>query len=257
MQTIGERLEEARKRKGVTIREAAEATKIRSDYLNSFENNQFDISVPEIYVRGFLRSYSQYLKVNADKLVTDYNATLIGEAKAAKREHREFFGRMELQQPLVSDASKSTERAEGEAAEPRPPFWESILGHIERENAIKIGIIAVIAVLLVLVLVWIFKAIVSDPPTVESERQSPSAVTPVAAETVKLIATGDVRVTVTSRDTGETLLANHPLAAGQEMEIAKRGALRVRYSVGTNLVVELRGQRFRMSGEGEGSSLIP
>ena len=33
MQSIGERLEEARKRKGISLREAAEATKIRSDFL--------------------------------------------------------------------------------------------------------------------------------------------------------------------------------------------------------------------------------
>ena len=33
MQTIGEKLEEARKRKGVSVREAAETTKIRGDYL--------------------------------------------------------------------------------------------------------------------------------------------------------------------------------------------------------------------------------
>jgi len=58
MQTIGERLEEARKRKGISIREAAEATKIRSDYLHKFESNQFDLNLAEIYTRGFLRSYA-------------------------------------------------------------------------------------------------------------------------------------------------------------------------------------------------------
>ena len=68
MQTIGERLEEARKRKGISIREAAEATKVRGDYLHKFESNQFDINLPEIYVRGFLRTYASYLKLPGDKL---------------------------------------------------------------------------------------------------------------------------------------------------------------------------------------------
>ena len=63
MQTIGERLEEARKRKGISIREAAEATKIRGDYLQKFESNQFDLNLAEIYVRGFLRGYAQFLKL--------------------------------------------------------------------------------------------------------------------------------------------------------------------------------------------------
>jgi len=52
MQTIGERLEEARKRKGISIREASEATKIRSEYLHKFESNSLDINLPEIYIRG-------------------------------------------------------------------------------------------------------------------------------------------------------------------------------------------------------------
>ncbi len=58
MQTIGERLEEARKKKGISLREAAEATKIRGDYLQKFEGNHFDIGLTEIYVRGFLRTYA-------------------------------------------------------------------------------------------------------------------------------------------------------------------------------------------------------
>ena len=42
MQSIGERLEEARKRKGISLREAAEATKIRSDFLGYIEQNKMD-----------------------------------------------------------------------------------------------------------------------------------------------------------------------------------------------------------------------
>ena len=79
MQTIGERLEEARKRKGISIREAAEATKIRGDYLHKFENNQFDIRLPEIYVRGFLRNYAVYLKLPGDKISNDYLALGLGD----------------------------------------------------------------------------------------------------------------------------------------------------------------------------------
>ena len=63
MQTIGERLEEARKKKGISIREAAESTKIRGDFLQKFEGNHFDIGLTEIYTRGFLRNYANYLKL--------------------------------------------------------------------------------------------------------------------------------------------------------------------------------------------------
>ena len=73
MQTIGERLEEARKRKGISLREAAEITKIRSDFLGYLEQNKFDFDLPEIYRRGFIKNYARYLKLDPEKLLTDYN----------------------------------------------------------------------------------------------------------------------------------------------------------------------------------------
>ena len=95
MQTIGERLEEARKRKGISIREAAEATKIRSDYLHKLESNSFDLNLPEIYIRGFLRNYANYLKLNCDKMLADYKTLAPNDGRGSRRDNREIYGRME------------------------------------------------------------------------------------------------------------------------------------------------------------------
>ncbi|MBK1875544.1 helix-turn-helix domain-containing protein [Pelagicoccus mobilis] len=274
MQSIGERLEEARKRKGVTIREAAEATKIRGDYLNSFENNNFSIKVPDIYVRGFLRSYCNFLKVNSEKVITDFNANLIGEAKAAKRDHREFFGRMEIQQtPLVNeeakaaavidDAQLSAEEDENE----KPGFLEKV----DKETAIKVGIVAVIAIMMLLVIVWIFRTLTSggiDPDQVAQQNQrglvpaetsaqaqqpSPAA----ATETIFLISVGDVRVTVTERDSGRVLLDSQPMTAGQRIPVEKVGPVKIDYTAGENLQVEIGGTAYGTGKTGENYSTIP
>ena len=100
---IGERLEEARKRKGVSIREVAEATKIRGDYLLAMEDNSFDIPLPQIYVRGFLKNYARYLKLDPNKILTDYDAHLLGKTArpapvASHRTHRggPSLGRVEI-----------------------------------------------------------------------------------------------------------------------------------------------------------------
>ena len=85
MTTIGERLEDARKKKGISIREAAEATKIRGEYLQKFEGNQFDIGLSEIYVRGFLKSYAFFLKMPADRILNDYASLGRGESKRPAR----------------------------------------------------------------------------------------------------------------------------------------------------------------------------
>ena len=47
---IGQKLEEARNRKGISIREASESTKIRGDFLTSFEAGKFDLQLPEVYL---------------------------------------------------------------------------------------------------------------------------------------------------------------------------------------------------------------
>src|SRR5581483_8940018 len=95
MQTIGERLEEARKKKGISVREAAEATKIRGDYLQKFESNQFDIGLTEIYTRGFLRTYASFLKVPSDRVMSDYAALGRGDVRP-RQPNREIYGRMDI-----------------------------------------------------------------------------------------------------------------------------------------------------------------
>src|SRR6185437_14539648 len=109
MQTIGERLEEARKKKGVSLREAAEATKIRGDYLQKFESNQFDIGLSDIYVRGFLRSYAQFLKLPTDRILNDFESLGHGDTRP-RQPSREVYGRMDL------SVSSGEERAERPAA---------------------------------------------------------------------------------------------------------------------------------------------
>src|SRR4249920_3140965 len=106
MQTIGERLEEARKKKGISIREAAEATKIRGDYLQRFEGNHFDIGLTEIYTRGFLRTYANFLRLPADRILNDYAALGRGEVRP-RQPNREGYGRMEISVATAEDAERS------------------------------------------------------------------------------------------------------------------------------------------------------
>src|SRR5206468_2106384 len=95
MQTIGERLEEARKKKGISIREAAEATKIRGDYLQKLESNQFDLGLTDIYTRGFLRNYCTFLKIPHERIMNDYAALGRGETRS-RQPNREVYGRMDV-----------------------------------------------------------------------------------------------------------------------------------------------------------------
>jgi transcriptional regulator with XRE-family HTH domain len=74
MQAIGERLREARMRQGLDITEVEVATKIRAKYLRALENDEFTMLPGSTYVRSFLRTYAEYLGLDAQLLVEEFRA---------------------------------------------------------------------------------------------------------------------------------------------------------------------------------------
>jgi cytoskeleton protein RodZ len=74
MQAIGERLREARMRQGLDISEVEIATKIRAKYLRALENDEFGMLPGRTYVKSFLRTYAEYLGLDAQLLVEEFRA---------------------------------------------------------------------------------------------------------------------------------------------------------------------------------------
>jgi cytoskeletal protein RodZ len=99
MQTIGERLEEARKKRGVSLQDAAESTKIRDEYLAALEANSLkSIPLETIYIRGFIRNYAKFLRIDPSKLLADFDASN-GNAKdmtVSAKAQKELIGRLEM-----------------------------------------------------------------------------------------------------------------------------------------------------------------
>jgi cytoskeleton protein RodZ len=262
MQTIGERLEEARKRKGVSIREASEATKIRGEYLHKFESNQFDLRLPEIYVRGFLKTYASFLKLPSDKLVADYKALGLGELKGRGLQ-RESLGRMDLSvataKPTgredVAGAVAATESPGAGAVssdENNPATFRPRAGagpQIDRSLVIK-GVLAVgVLAAAVLVLVVAIRFITSDTPArapVGSATPATIAVEPVAGEpTITLFASAPASVTVTQVADGKVLLRIR-LAAGEQRTIPHRGQLQIEANPPEAVQLEIAKRRHPM-----------
>src|SRR4051812_33793692 len=74
MQAIGERLREARMRQGLDLTEVEVATKIRAKYLRALENDEFSMLPGSTYVKSFLRTYAEYLGLDAQLLVEEFRA---------------------------------------------------------------------------------------------------------------------------------------------------------------------------------------
>jgi cytoskeleton protein RodZ len=69
---MGAYLRATRRKRRVSIERAAEETRIRADFLMRMESDEYDFLAPA-YVRGFLRSYARYLRVDPDPLVTEFD----------------------------------------------------------------------------------------------------------------------------------------------------------------------------------------
>lgn len=71
---IGNSLREARIRKGLNLKDAEDATKIRSKYLQALEDDDFEVIPGPAYVKGFLRTYADFLGLDAELLLDEYRS---------------------------------------------------------------------------------------------------------------------------------------------------------------------------------------
>jgi len=272
MQTIGERLEDARKRKGISIREAAEATKIRGDYLQRFEGNQFDLGLAEIYVKGFLRSYSHFLNLPADRIINDFNALGLGSAGRARTPSREVYGRMDLTVATTGESGTQdpgTPPAGGEppSAPPRrhPAAFARGGGNLHNSTGmdpalvtkIVLGVVGVVVVVLV---IWGLKSMFSG-----NERASPvptaSNVPAAPEETITIIAIAPTTVEVTVKNpdgtAGAVLLPRTALVRNEQRVVPWRSALYIYSSVTENVRIEVRGTRVALEPSADKRNLLP
>ena len=260
MQTIGERLEEGRKRKGISIREAAEATKIRGEYLQRFENNQFDINLSEIYVRGFLRTYCNLLKLPADRIISDFRAMGHDSELKPKPPSREVYGRMEVTHASASGSTKSAKddlpandgSGDGEDGPNTRTFARIGTSlptgtFIDQRIFIKIGA-GLLAVVVLLLVVWGIRSVASSGARVSAaDRSKPLVeermITFTALDTVQL----KVSLKRSEQDTVGEEFFSGKLMRGESKVLPRRGNLYVLADQIENIEVEADGKKMRPS----------
>lgn len=71
---IGNTLREARLRRGLDILQCETETKIRAKYLRAMEEEQFDLMPSPTYVRGFLRTYADFLDLDGQLVLDEYES---------------------------------------------------------------------------------------------------------------------------------------------------------------------------------------
>jgi cytoskeleton protein RodZ len=132
---IGNTLREARLRAGLDISDCEQRTKVRGKYLRALEEEQFDVLPSPTYVRGFLKTYADFLGVDA-QLVLD--------------EHESRFGSID---PLTGELTGRHARA-ARRRDPGAGTAKRKTGHRRRRTEAQMLWLAVGGVLAVALIVW-------------------------------------------------------------------------------------------------------
>ena len=59
---------------GLTVEQAAEETRIREKFLRALENGDYQTLPGAVYTKGFLRNYAEYLKLDPDALIQQFQS---------------------------------------------------------------------------------------------------------------------------------------------------------------------------------------
>jgi hypothetical protein len=110
---LGNSLREARVRQGLDFPQAELGTKIRSKYLRALEEEDFDVLPAETYVKGFLRAYAEFLGLDGQLYVEEYESRFVAEGfvdaparrRSARRQRNLTFERRVIVLALVGVAA--------------------------------------------------------------------------------------------------------------------------------------------------------
>lgn len=76
MPTVAEQLRAGREQLKLSVSEAAEITKIRSDHIRALEEGNYKVFAAPVYIRGFTRTYAKMLRLNAPDLLKQLETEL-------------------------------------------------------------------------------------------------------------------------------------------------------------------------------------
>ena len=270
MQTIGEKIEETRKRKGISLSEAAEATKIRRDFLLNIESNEYNYDLPEIYKRGFIKNYAKYLKLNPEKVLSQYQEQLITQSSRAKKTNSDFFapnadlnqtadqGSLEplLEKPSLGkiNLDKPTAISEESTTSEEQPA--------RNELYIKTGILGLCTLLFVFGIFWLIQTISQSissnsevtasttnidvaSPITDSNASAQSIEYPISEITIKT--SGNVYVQVRQKSDNKVLFTKS-LIEGEIQTIKRRGPVDIAFT---------KGDFIRLITDGQDSAIRP
>lgn len=103
MSVVGKLLNSERTKKGLDYTDIEAATGIRASFIKAIEEGRFDALPGEVYVKGFIRNYSNYLGLDAAKMVRMYV-----EKVSAETEDNDGFSDEHAPEPSKKSSAASS-----------------------------------------------------------------------------------------------------------------------------------------------------
>ena len=231
---IGTSLREARVRQGLELDDAEAATKIRAKYLRALEDERFELLPAETYVKGFLRAYADYLGLDGQVYLDEFNSRY-----ASEEDEVPAFTRPRRQRAIPDRRTEST------------LVLAALAG------------IAAVAALVVLAARWAGDG--DDARTRERAattsvgRQETRERKPASAQVqwfaLRIAAVGGDSTVTVRRSLTRQLLFSGTLPRGREISLKGQ---RLRVTIGTpeNVTLRLRGRRVAIPSAGAPAELI-
>lgn len=192
MTGIGDTLREARIKRGLTIRDVEDATKIRGRYLQALEDEDFEALPGPVFAKAFLRTYASFLKLNADDLLEEYRRRY----EPDKVEDSKLPKRATAVAPTTSRAAARRARSAGKQ---------------RQRGYFLVGLLAVIAVVL---LAWLGSGRGREGGSTLEEATFPNATGTTVATT---LAPGSGTTTSSSLAAATTTLLSRPVSSSENV----------------------------------------
>ena len=83
--TAGECLKRKREELNISLKDISEKLKVKIGYLENLEKGNYEELPPDVYVKGFVKSYAQFVGLDSEKMIGIYNREKKIENKIEKK----------------------------------------------------------------------------------------------------------------------------------------------------------------------------
>ena len=229
--TIGERLQQARQRLGLSLDEISDQLKIRKDILLKFEANEFDVRLPGIYARGFFRNYVKFLKLDENALLEEYSG-IVGDTKES---FNITLGHLQIENLEEKIKDEEPEIKDLDAKENSAKFVKPNFQFVYFKWLIGLAVVLFVGLIISLCLSRKKASIpLEDKQAADMIFEAQSAPT---YEEITLVALDTVQVFV-RQESDKRRLFSGTLEKDARQIIAKEDVLQISFTEGNNLLIE-------------------